>query len=185
MICYPFQPSRIINGKRVKSRLFYGRLQLQKGDKLETIPLGVTDRRVADQKLNSIVKERQLVAAGLALPEDQRRAGWKKLSELVAAFLDDLRGKGRAKATVRRYRILLGTLFIQVRWQNLRDVNARSFCEWRSRAGLKPHYANDILAITVMFLNWVERHGFVGTSWAERVRLHWRQCVAACWQSSE
>lgn len=164
MICSVFQPSRIVKGRRVRHRLWYGRLRLERDGRVETIPLQVTDKRVAQQKLNAIAKERQLVAAGLAVPSELRTAAGRPLSVLIAGFLDDLRARGRTHGTVKRYRNLLRTLCKGCRWEWLGQVSAAAFMSWRAQREDGPHYANDILGAMRTFLTWLERQGYVGAN---------------------
>jgi len=57
MIEYVFRPSRIVNGKRVLSRVFCGRYSLDKGMTPVRVSLNTPDREVARKRLRAIVLE--------------------------------------------------------------------------------------------------------------------------------
>ena len=62
MILTVFRPKRIKNGKARVARSYRGRYRLDEGDKLTDIPLRTTDKRVARERLERIVREKQLEA---------------------------------------------------------------------------------------------------------------------------
>jgi hypothetical protein len=61
-----FRPKRIKNGKPYIARSYRGRYRLDEEDKLTDIPLHTTDKRVARERLERIVREEQLEAVGSA-----------------------------------------------------------------------------------------------------------------------
>ena len=150
-----------MGGRAKRSRLYYGRLRLDGETKVQTIPLGVSDKGVAVTKLLQIRRERERAAVGLAVPQSELEAIKKPLSEHVAAFLADLKGKGRAHGTVKRYRTLLRVLFRECGWRVVRDITPASFSGWRNRGGRGPKYVNDVLGAALTFLTWMERRGWI------------------------
>ncbi len=160
MICFLFQPSR--GGKR--SRLWSARVRLDDWAVPRTFPLGVSDKRVAQQKLTALTRELEREAAGISVPRVQREGLQKPLSEHVGAFLADLKGKGRAHGTVKRYRTLLRVLFTRCGWQTFRDVDAVSFSTWRARSGLGAKHLNDMLGAASTLFTWMERRGIIAVS---------------------
>lgn len=145
MICHVYK----------RGRLYWGKLHLDHESRLSRVSLGTTDKRVAQQKLAEIAKEREKEAAGLLAPRSARDAAVKPLPDLLVAFLDDLHAKGRAHATEVKYRKTLGKLFTRCRWRTFGDVTARSFCEWRAKCGLSPKTLNDLLGAMMTFSGWL------------------------------
>jgi site-specific recombinase XerD len=145
MICHVYR----------RGRLYWGKLQLDHEPHLSRLSLGTTDKRVAMTKLWEIAKQREKEEAGLLAPQSTREAAGKPLPDVLTAFLDDLQVKGRAAATLSKYRNSLTKLFVRCHWKILRDVSARSFCEWRSRCGLRAKSLNDLLGEVMCFMGWL------------------------------
>lgn len=143
-----------------RGRFYWGKLQLQHEAKVSRMSLGTTDRRIAQASLLQIAKEREMEHAGLLSPSSVREAATKPLAELVEAFLADLQVKGRSIGTLDKYRSNLSSCAAACRWQTLRDLTARSFCEWRSHSGLSRKTVNDTLAVLCTFCRWLvyQRH---------------------------
>jgi integrase len=143
-----------------RGRLYWGKLQLPHELKVSRLSLGTTDRRIAQASLLQIAKEREMEHAGLLSPSSVREAASRPLSELVEAFLADLQVKGRTTGTLDKYRSNLTSCATACRWQFLRDLTARSFCEWRAHCELSRKTVNDTLAVLCTFCRWlvVQRH---------------------------
>jgi integrase len=108
-------------------------------------------------------------AAGIGVPRAERDAVQKALSEHLDAFLHELRVKGRAIGTTRRYKTILTVLWRGCGWKTLRDVDSTSFTAWRWRCGFAPKYANDILAAARTFFGWLERQDLISVDPLRRV----------------
>lgn len=154
---YPFKPKRRVGGKRVESKSFSGRIKIDGQAKYTYVALNTTDRRVAEQKLREIVREREREAVGLAVPKGVKDAYAAPIGDHLTRFLDDLKAKGRASQTTRRYRILIGILCRGCGWKTLRDVTPVSFCNWRARTTHAPKYFNDLQSSMSGLLHWLER----------------------------
>ena len=137
MKAHPFQPSR--NGK--KSRLWSCRIRLAGWLKDRTYPLHVTDKRVAEQKIEKLVQELEREAAGIIAPKLIRDAAQTPIAEHLKAFLDDLEAKGRAKNTLSKYRNCIPVLCKRCGWVLVRDVTAQSFTVWRAKKRTAPENA--------------------------------------------
>lgn len=164
MICSVFRPVRKVNGRSVRSRLYYGRLRIDGETKVDTIPLRCADKGVAVTKLLQLRRERERVAVGLAVPRSELDALKKPLSEHVEAFLADLQGKGRTVTTIKHYRTLLRVLWAGCGWRTLRDVDEAKFSCWRARSKLGPKYLNDILGAALTLFRWLERAGHIAVN---------------------
>ena len=83
MIEYVFRPSRIVNGKRVLSRVFCGRYALEKDGKPVQVSLNTPDVQVARKRLREIVVEKQREAEGIVSPKAVRVAAGTQLGRLL------------------------------------------------------------------------------------------------------
>ena len=93
MILTIFRPKRTKDGKPHVSRSYRGRYRLEEEDKLTDIPLHTTDKRVARERLERIVREKQLEAVGVLSPH--RTALQTPLEKHLSDYLADLQAVGR------------------------------------------------------------------------------------------
>jgi integrase len=121
------------------------------------VPLNVTDKRVAEQMLAEMVRERERESVGLSVPRSIKEAFAAPLSCHVERFLGDLKAKGRSGRTISRYRSLFTILCRGCGWKTLRDVTPISFCNWRARTEHAPKYFNDLHGAMSGMLHWLER----------------------------
>lgn len=157
MKAHIFQPSR----GGVKSRLWSARIRLGSWLKARTIPLHVTDKRVADQKLAKLVQEFEREAAGIIAPKLMRDAAQTPIAAHLAAFLADLQAQGRAPNTLGKYRNCIPVLCKRCGWVAVRDITAQSFTIWRAKSKLRPKTLNDLLGAASSLLNWMERQQLI------------------------
>ena len=59
MICMIYRRKRVSDGKTETARLYRGRYRLEGEAKITEVPLHTSDKRVARQRLEEIVKQRQ------------------------------------------------------------------------------------------------------------------------------
>ena len=59
MICMIYRRKRVSDGKTETARLYRGRYRLEGEAKITEVPLHTSDKRVAQQRLEEIVKQRQ------------------------------------------------------------------------------------------------------------------------------
>lgn len=161
MIAFVFRPKRRVRGALVHSRFYSARVRLTADDRTQTIPLQVTDKRIAQEKLHEIVKERERELHGWSVPRLLREALQKPLAGHLDAFLQDLRAKGRSHSTAKHYRILISGLATTCQWTTLKDVTPESFTRWRAASALSPKTLNDRLGAVSTFLNWAERQRYI------------------------
>ena len=151
MICYLFQPSR---GGR-KSRLWSARIRLDEWPRLRTIPLHITDKRVAKEELQRRLTELERNAYGVGVPKITREAVRAPIASHLQAFL--AAGDKLAPNTLAKYRNSIPKLCERCNWLSVRDVTAQSFTDWRDDSGLRPKTLNDLLGSMGAFLNWMIR----------------------------
>ena len=157
MKAFVFQPSR----HGVKSRLWSARIRLDGWLTHRTYPLHVTDKRVAEQKLEKLVQELEREAAGIIAPKLMRDAAQTSIAAHLKAFLADLEAKGRAKNTLSKYRNCIPVLCKRCGWVLVRDVTAQSFTVWRAKSELRPKTLNDLLGAASSLLHWMERQQLI------------------------
>ncbi|MET0222786.1 MAG: hypothetical protein ABW346_00210, partial [Terrimicrobium sp.] len=87
MILTVFRPKRIKNGKARIARSYRGRYRLEEEDNINDIPLYTTDKRVARERLEKIVREKQLESVGILPPQAIRTASQTPLDKHLADFV--------------------------------------------------------------------------------------------------
>lgn len=157
MIRHVIQP--ISHGKR--SRLWSARIRLDGWLKARTFPLHVTDERVAEQKMEKLIRELEQEAAGIIAPKLMRDAAQTPIAGHLRAFLADIEAKGRSKNTLGKYRNCIPKLCKRCGWVMVRDITSQSFCQWRAASGLEPKTLNDLLGAMSSLLQWMERQQLI------------------------
>lgn len=155
MIEYVFRPSRIVDGKRVLSRVFCGRYALDKGAKPVRVSLNTPDREVARKRLRDIVVEKQREAEGIVAPKAVRVAAGTQLSELVNDYEADLRGRELNSKHVRDTTTRVRRMIAANNWKVLSDIRADAFVKWRSGLKLAPKTKKEFHLSANAFLNWL------------------------------
>jgi integrase len=132
MICNVFRPKRRINGRLHVGRLYRGRYKLDGEFRMTTVPLCTTDKQQAQQKLLALVRQREKELAGLTGRKPLREAAQSPLLNHLSDFLGDLRARKRSESHIKHVETRIKRLFIECRWDYLRDVSADSFQLWRA-----------------------------------------------------
>ena len=151
MIRHLIQP--VSHGKR--SRLWTARIRLDGWPKHRDYPLHVTDKRVAEQKLEKLVQGFEREAAGIVSPKLVRDAAQTPIASHLEAFLKDRRAEGCSKNTLSKYRNSIPVLCKRCGWVMVRDITPQSFSAWRAGCDLKPKTVNDCLGSIKSVLNWM------------------------------
>jgi len=124
---------------------------------MRDIPLGVTEKRSAEQMLQDILKEQSQEAAGLLAPRRMRDAAQASIAEHCEAFQRDLTAKGRVRRYIHAVGVYVGTLIKECHWEHLRDVTPESFTVWREKQTKAPKTLNEYLMGARTFFNWLVR----------------------------
>lgn len=156
---YVFKQSRLLNGKRVKSRIYSGRFRLPGQIGIVTVSLGTSDKQVAEQRLRAIIKEREQEAAGILAPKRLRDAASDSLKHHFQGYIADLAAQKRDADYVYNVEKRLSKLASEAGWKQLRDVSADSFQAWRARQNAAAKTLNDYLAAASAFFRWMECNG--------------------------
>jgi integrase len=159
MILTVFRPKRIKNGKACVARSYRGRYRLEGEDNITDIPLYTTDKRVARERLDKIVREKQLESVGILPPQVIRTASQTPFEKHLADFVADLQAIGRDEQYIFDLKHRVTRLIKECRWEHIKDISSDSYLAWRARQHLAPKTLNEYLASVRSLLNWMEKHG--------------------------
>jgi len=154
---FVYLPKRRHNGKVVVSDLYRARVRFPGEGKVRDIPLGVTEKRSAQQKLQDI------------LTEHSQEAAETPLADHFKVFVQELKTSGCVKRYVQGVENYIGTLKEDCGWGHFKDVNAESFQAWRHKQTRAPKTLNEYLVAMRAFLKWAERLGFIARNPLARV----------------
>ncbi len=157
MICSVFKQRRRLDGVLKEAENYSGRLRMPWETVVSTLALNTPDKRLALHKLLQFADDREKERNGILPPRPVREAAARPLGELLDEYLVELESRGRTPRTIRKYRNILRKLFARCQWGKIQDVTTRSFCQWRNQAGLAGKTANDLLACSNTFFEWLER----------------------------
>ncbi|MBI2513548.1 MAG: tyrosine-type recombinase/integrase [Opitutae bacterium] len=159
MIEYVFRPSRKINGRRVKSRLYSGRYSIARGERPRTVALHTPDVAVARKRLRDLVVDAQREREGLVAPRVLRDAQSGSIIALVAEYARDLKGRDLDAKHVHDTLNRIQRVIRECGWLRLADMRADSFTRWRGgfvgSAKTRKEYQISVNA----FANWLVRLG--------------------------
>jgi integrase len=170
MICMIYRRKRTIAGKIEMARLYRGRYRLDGETKIIDVPLHTSDKRIAQQNLEKIVKDKQLEAAGMAPSEAQRNAVQSPLTHHLKSYLADLTAIGRDQEYIYIVEKQIQKLLLECKWATLSNVTSDSFLRWRARQQKAPKTLNEYLASMSSLLNWMERHERIEKNPLKRVQ---------------
>lgn len=171
MIFTIFRPKRIKNGKPCVARSYRGRYRLDGQDKIVDVALYTTDKRVARQRLEQIVKEKQLEGTGALPPESFRSAAKSPLVEHLEAHLADLHAIGRDKQYLHDVKSRIERLIRECRWERISDVTPAAFQQWRASQTCAPKTLNEYLKSIRGFFNWMLKRELIGRNPLQAVEL--------------
>ena len=170
MQCSVFRHKRKKDGRVKIGRLYNGRFKLPGETKATTIPLGTTDKQLAQQKLLLAVREREKELAGLSGRKPWREAAQSPLLNHLGDFLADLGARKRSESHVQHLETRIKRLFFECHWEHLRDVSADGFMLWRSiQKGFSQKTIHEYKNAAFSLFAWMERHDRVENNPLRRV----------------
>lgn len=158
MICNVFKRKRRRDGKVHVSRCYYAKIRLPGDHRVSVIPLGVTDKQVAQEKVSQIVREKEKESVGLLPPKPLREAAQKALAVHMQDYILNLRTVGRDEKYIRGVEKQLEVLRSGCGWKVIKDVTANSFEQWRTQQKKSAKTLNEYLIAANAFFNWLKRH---------------------------
>ena len=154
-----FKPKRMKNDKRVQSKIWWGQYRLDGDPKYTRLSLGVTDKRVAERKLEELVRDLERERAGLLSPKGERDAAAMPLSDLLEQFIEELKARGRSRDYWRKIEQRVQRVLTDLSWKYLRDVNREQYLAWRRKltveTTLNPRTINHFTDAVRNFLGWL------------------------------
>ncbi len=160
-----YKPKRLQNGKRITGRLYRARVKLAGDSKVRDIALQVSDKQVAQQKLNKLVQELEHESAGLIPAKAEREAAQSPLLDLVSEYVNELTVLGRSGDHLRHVDKRLRRLVRECGWTRLADVTPASFQMWRKEQAHKaPKTLNEYLATLSAFWTWLRKQSRVSVN---------------------
>ena len=127
--------------------------------KIKEASLHTSDKQVAQQRLNDLIREQEQELAGIIPPKPQREAAARNLSEHLDEFVADLTAQGCSEKHLNNVGYRVGRLIEECRWARVGDVTADSFLVWRGRQKLAAKTINDYLGAISSLLNWMRKNG--------------------------
>jgi integrase len=158
MICMVYRRKRVSDGKTETARLYRGRYRLDGEAKITEVPLHTSDKRVAQQRLEQIVRDKQMEQSGMIAPEAVRNAAQSPLEGHLVQYVADLRALNRDVQYVNELENRVRKLIHNCGWKLLRDISADSFQTWRAKQNRSPKTLNEYLGSISSFLSWMEKH---------------------------
>jgi integrase len=158
MICMIYRRKRVSDGKTETARLYRGRYRLEGEAKITEVPLHTSDKRVAQQRLEQIVRDKQMEQSGMIAPETVRNAAQSPLEGHLVQYVADLRALNRDVQYVNELENRVRKLIHNCGWKLLRDITADSFQTWRAKQNRSPKTLNEYLGSISSFLSWMEKH---------------------------
>ncbi len=150
-----FKRRRRRGGKVRIARTYTGKYTVGDDAMVRTVALRVTDKGVALERLREIVRKEERRRHGLDPSEQDAKRAALTMREHLAAFVADLKARGRGN----QYRLhvtgRVGRLIDECGWTMLRDVTAESFQSWRSRQSMSAKTLNEYLAAIKALLAWL------------------------------
>jgi len=153
-----YRRKRVNEGKIETARLYRGRYRLEGDAKLTEVPLHTSDKRVAQQRLEQIVRDKQMEQSGMIAPEAVRNAAQSPLEGHLVQYVADLRALNRDVQYVNELENRIRKLIHDCGWKLLRDITADSFQTWRAKKNRSPKTLNEYLGSISSFLSWMEKH---------------------------
>ncbi len=158
MICMIYRRKRVTDGKTETARLYRGRYRLEGEAKITEVPLHTSDKRVAQQRLEQIVRDKQMEQSGMIPSGPKRTALQSPLLNHLKDYLSDLTATGRDQEYIYIVDKQIQKLLRECKWAILCDVTSDSFLRWRAKQRKAPKTLNEYLASISSLLNWMERH---------------------------
>lgn len=155
-----YRPSRIRNGKSVRSKWYRLVYRLDGMPAKTWVSLRTSDKQVAQKKAAEFLRERERELNGLAAPRAVREAAAKSLQYQLSEFATDLSARGRRAMYVYNVERRVLALIKWCGWERVEQISADSFQRWRSaHASKAPKTLNDYHDALRGFLKWLVRSG--------------------------
>jgi len=154
-----YRPSRIKNGKRLRSKFYRLVYRLDGMSSKAWKGLRTTDKQVAQKKAAEFLRERERELHGLIPPKTVRDAAARPLLSQLNEFISDLSAQGRREMYVYNVERRVRRLIADCGWSNIDQITADGFQSWRSSHATKAAKTlNDYQDALTGFLKWLVRN---------------------------
>jgi len=171
MIAYIYRPKRRRNGRLIFARLYRARVRFPNEHRTKDVPLHVTEKRSAEQRLQQMLAEYSQESVGLIASKKIREAAATPLTSHFAFYKRELTTAGCVKRYVQGVENYIGTLMKECKWEYFKDINAEAFQNWRQRQKKSPKTLNEYLVAMRAFLKWAQRLGYITRNPLEKIEL--------------
>jgi integrase len=171
MIAYIYRPKRKRNGRLISARLYRARIRFPNEHRTKDVPLQVTEKRSAEQRLQQMLVEYSQESVGLIASKKAREAAATLLTSHFAFYKRELATAGCVKRYVQGVENYVGTLMKDCKWEYFKDINAEAFQNWRQLQKKSPKTLNEYLVAVRAFLKWAQRLGYITRNPLEKVEL--------------
>ena len=173
MVLYVVKKSRghDKNGRSVRDRTYTGYYKFDWMDKIKSVPLGVTEKRVALKILLELVRQEQFYKYGFS-PVRNRKI---KIQHGLQSFLDVIRSLGRGKQYIKRLELAIASICSFCDWTYPGEISSQGFERWRVSCRLSPKSISFYQAALSEFCRWLVRSEYIVKNpleFVQKINLH-------------
>ena len=143
------------HGKGRVSRTYYGKYQCDGMPRVITLNLGVTEKRIAEKKLQKLFDEAQNETNGSSSAKSFKEAAKLPIIEHLEQFIKGKTALGRTATHLRTIRNAIIRVCNECGWQYLDHINASDFENWRADQTIAPKTLNEYLSALNAFTKWL------------------------------
>jgi integrase len=156
---FVFRPTRTLDGKKVRARLYAGQYLVDGMPRAKRVQLNTPDKATAEERLRRLIVQIQRRMAGLLPAESLLAGATSTLATHLSAYEADLKAQERNQQHINDTTLRIARILRETRWKALSDASVSSFTTWRAAfvgsAKTKKEYQVSLNA----FLNWLVRQG--------------------------
>jgi integrase len=165
MVSHVFKRRRKHKGKVETSQSYYARYRLDGDFIIKTVCLDTSDKQVAEQRLNELIREKERERAGIIAPKLQRDSAKQNFEKHLTDYLADLKALGRSTSYSGHVASRVRRIVAECRWNYPADLSADEFVSWRAKqTEMSPKTMNDYLNSINALLNWMEKQGRIASN---------------------
>ncbi len=143
------------HGKGRVSRTYYGKYQCDGMPRVITLNLGVTEKRIAEKKLQKLFDEAQNETNGSSPAKAFKEAAKLPIIEHLDQFIKGKTALGRTATHLRTIKNAIIRVCDECGWQYLDHINASDFENWRADQDIAPKTLNEYLSALSAFTKWL------------------------------
>jgi len=145
------------NGKPRKAKTYTAVFQCDWMPEEKRVPLGVTDKQVARQRLQELIAEEEKAQYG-AVPRGVKESASIPLHEHLNDFIETVRAHGRTEKHLYYLNYHCNRIIDACNWKYPQDISLYGFEQWRAASPLSGKTKNHYLGAFREFCSWLIRH---------------------------